>query len=360
MAQPEHIISCSHRSSGHFGEAMEWSTKKQPRWFIVDNFFKGKEAYDEAREENQHGATLWVEAGENLKSLGSVERALQWLTDQGANRSDGIAVIGGGTVLDFGLFVAAIFQRGMKAWCIPTTLLAAVDAGIGGKNGVNFQGLKNYVGTITQPEVIVTDLNALNTLPALHVMNGWMEMAKHGLIAAPDLWAQMSAFAAIPTPANMHDMIVKAADVKKQIIYRDANELGERKTLNFGHTLAHALESRAASLGRELPHGIAVGIGLVFSLHWSAQRCLDESNRSEMERAASIVRDWLLGSAEETLAQTLRDFDAETTWSWMQKDKKNEGNSVLEIALNKLGRAAWGIPMSRRDFDAAWSLSFGQ
>lgn len=335
---------------------MAWSAKSPPKWFIVDNFFHDKEAYDEAWPRSRGGDTLWVNAGEQLKSLGAVEQALSWLSERGATRSDSIAVIGGGTVLDYGLFVAAIFQRGMKSWSIPTTLLAAVDAGIGGKNGVNFQGLKNYIGTITQPAAILTDLQALNTLPPLEVMNGWMEMAKHGLIADPNLWLDMSKFTSTPAPSAIHSLIDKAAQVKKQIVSRDGNEIGERKSLNFGHTLAHALESRAAALNRELPHGIAVGIGLVFSLHWSASRIA--TDEQIMLRAASIIHQWLKSGAESLVAQTFKDFDADATWAYMQKDKKNAQNAVLEVGLKAIGEAHWNIPMTREEFEAAWSSAF--
>ena len=356
MPHTEHIISSSSRPNGHFGETLAWTAKSPPKWLIVDNFFRGKEAYDEAWPRSRGGDTLWVEAGEELKSLGAVEQALSWLSERGATRSDSIAVIGGGTVLDYGLFVAAIFQRGMQAWSIPTTLLAAVDAGIGGKNGVNFQGLKNYIGTITQPAAILTDLQALNTLPPLEVMNGWMEMAKHGLIADSDLWLEMSKFTRTPAPSAMHNLIEKAAQVKNQIVSRDGSEMGERKSLNFGHTLAHALESRAAALNRELPHGIAVGMGLVFSLHWSASRMATDGQI--MLRAASTIRQWLNNGAESLVAQTLKDFDADATWAYMQKDKKNAQNAVLEVGLKAIGEAHWNIPMTREEFETAWSSAF--
>lgn len=360
MATSTHIAACSSAPVGNFYEAFGWIDQNAPKWFIVDNYFRGSSAYNEGWGDDRGGGTFWVDAGEECKSLATAERALSWLSDQGATRGDTVAVIGGGTVLDLGLFVAAIFQRGMTAWCVPTTLLASVDAGIGGKNGLNFRGLKNYIGTIAQPEIILTDYQVLNSLPALHVLNGWMEMAKHGLIESPALWSKMSGFDAIPLPASMHELIADAADIKKQIVARDERESGERKKLNFGHTLAHALESRAAFLGRDLPHGVAVGIGLVFSLHWSAARANSSPQRHEMHAAATTVLEWLKVGAHELLHQTLSDFDAQSTWTYMQKDKKNAENTVLEVALHAVGEAHWNVPMTREEFDAAWSEAFGR
>lgn len=280
------------------------------------------------------------------------------MASSGLNRQETVAVVGGGTVLDVGLFAASIFQRGIHAWALPTTLLAAVDAGIGGKNGVNFLGLKNYIGTITQPDHIVTDVNILNTLPPVDVLNGWMEMAKHGLIADAELWAKMSRHQAIPSPVAMHAMIEAAVQVKTGIVASDEREEGERKTLNFGHTVAHALESRAIELNRPLPHGIAVGMGMIFALHWSAQMATKPGTASLFYQAAVHIQSWLETGAAELLKQALVDFDPQAAWAIMLKDKKNAQQQVLDIVLEDIGKAAWNRPLSFDAFQSCWSQAF--
>ena len=358
MLSSTYHLARSASEKGDLMEALSWPGARFPKWFIVDVFFQDSNSFDEHSIHSHGGHIYWVKAGEASKSWNEVERILEWMASTGLNRHETIAVIGGGTILDVGLFAASIFQRGTHSWALPTTLLAAVDAGIGGKNGVNFLGIKNYIGTITQPDFIVTDANILNSLPPIEVLNGWMEMTKHALIADPELWAKMKAFHGIPSPADMDTLIEAAVDVKTSIVKRDEREQGERKKLNFGHTVAHALESRASELNHPLPHGIAVGMGMIFGLHWSAQTAVNGAIESQFQQAASHVRTWLEAGASEIMKQTLLDFDSRAMWTAMLKDKKNAQQQVLDVVLEDIGKAAWNRPLTFDAFQSCWTEAF--
>ena len=335
-----------------------WPASPVPRWFIVDNFFQESIAFDQRRFQAPEKNIYWVQAGEYSKSWHEVEALLKWMTHSGIGKGDSIAVIGGGTVLDLGLFAAALFQRGTPAWCLPTTLLAAVDAGIGGKNGVNFLGLKNYIGTITQPQFIITDANVLHSLSRIDILNGWMEMAKHALIAEAELWKKMQGFLRIPSISEMDTLIQAAITVKTTITKSDERETGRRKALNFGHTVAHALESRAAHLQRNLPHGIAVGLGMMWALQWSARLTRDSELAAKFRGAALLIASWLESDAGDIVAQTRADFNAEATWAFMLKDKKNAAQQVLDVILEDIGMAAWNRPLTFDVFQSCWIAAF--
>lgn len=345
----------SEPNEGLFQAGFKTCQRALPDWYIADDFFKENQPIKWLSDAAKNDRVLWLPAGESSKSLASAEKVLQWLAEHGAKRNESIAVIGGGTVLDLGLFVASVYQRGVQKWSIPTTLLATVDAGIGGKNGVNFMELKNYIGTITQPDVVLSDFRVLETLKPVDVLNGWMEMAKHGLVADAELWDNMKTFDTVPRPHTIHKLIEQAANVKKRLVESDERENGLRKTLNFGHTVGHALESIASAQKQDLPHGIAVGLGMVCSLHWSATLTNDSTTRMALIEAAERIQGWLKQGASEQVKSTMAVAQAETLWLRMLKDKKNDTQGVQEVALNGIGRAEWNQPLSFPVFKANWS-----
>ena len=357
--KPTYITVPSESTGGLIEAGLEAVKRPQPHWYIVDKFFQQDQPIDWVSDAANEGRVFWLQAGEASKSLACTEKVLDWLVKRGAKRDEIVGVIGGGSVLDLGLFAASIYQRGLEKWSIPTTLLATVDAGIGGKNGVNFLGLKNYIGTITQPDVVLSDYRILETLNAVDVLNGWMEMIKHGLIADSELWQRMKSFESIPRPQSMHALIDAAAAVKKRLVQSDEREKGLRKSLNFGHTVGHALESVAAAQKKDLPHGIAVGLGMVCSLHWSANRTSDDTNRNDLIEAANRIRHWLLLEAPEQVKSTLESSELKALWSCMQMDKKNNAQGVQEVALTKIGHAAWNQHLSFTEFANSWSSAHG-
>lgn len=352
--KPIYISVPSSATDGVFEDACQANGQAVPDWYIVDDFFKKNGTINHVNDADEKGRVYWLSAGEKSKTWNEVERVLEWLVHNDVKRNESLAVVGGGTVLDMGLFAASIYQRGTQKWSIPTTLLATVDAGIGGKNGVNFMGFKNYIGTITQPDYVVSDLRVLETLSPQDVLNGWMEMTKHALIAEPALWRSMKAFRSIPAVQEIHPLIGDAMEIKKHLVEADEFESGPRKTLNFGHTVAHALESAAAARSEDLSHGTAVGIGMLFSLQWSAAQTHHASFKGELLDAAHCIRRWLAESAAGQVRTATQAADMNFLWSLMQKDKKNDGQGVQEIRLTEIGRAEWNQLLTFEAFEASW------
>ncbi len=195
-------------------------------------------------------------AGENFKTLNTIENIFRFFLDNEINKSDIIIGIGGGVISDITGFAASTFKRGIHFGFIPTTLLAMTDASIGGKNGVNFENYKNMLGTITQPKFIVSDISFLNTLPDIELKNGYAEIIKSVAIADSYLLSELFH----KQNFDISDIIIKVANIKISIVSEDETEQGIRKVLNFGHTLAHSIEKVYS-----YPHGMAVALGMLFS-----------------------------------------------------------------------------------------------
>ena len=352
--KPTYISVPSDSTEGVFEDGWQAIGHPPPEWYVVDDFFRNEGNIKRINDADREGHVYWLAAGEKSKTWHEVERLLEWLVNKDVKRSESLAVVGGGTVLDTGLFAASIYQRGIQKWSIPTTLLAVVDAGIGGKNGVNFKGFKNYIGTITQPDFVLSDFRVLETLKSQDVLNGWMEMTKHALIEDAALWKAMKGFNRIPSIQEIQPLIAEAAEIKKRLVKADEFESGRRRTLNFGHTIAHALESVAAARGEALPHGTAVGIGMMFSLQWSASQSPDATIADELLDAAQCIHGWLTASAAEQVQTATKGADMKWLWSFMEKDKKNDAQGVQEVRLTEIGRAEWNHPLTYDAFEASW------
>ncbi len=202
--------------------------------------------------------------GESAKNLAAVERTCEWLAAHGYDRGSALIGIGGGATTDHTGFVASIYLRGVAFALCPTTLLAAVDASVGGKTGVDIPAGKNLVGAFYQPRVVVADLGFLDTLPRREIAAGLAEVVKAGLIADADLLARLEAEAGQGlSPASLVAAIASAVQVKINVVSEDERERGRRAILNFGHTVGHAVE---AASGYELLHGEAVSLGMVAAL----------------------------------------------------------------------------------------------
>lgn len=213
-----------------------------------------------------------VEAGEEAKTMMTAESIARWLATSGAHRRDLVVALGGGVVGDIAGFAAATFARGLAVAQVPTTVLAQVDAAIGGKTGVNLPEGKNLVGAFHQPVAVVADTQLLETLPEAELRSGFAEVAKHGFIADPGILDSLSGGRAAleaREPETLAGVIARAAAVKARVVERDETERGERAFLNYGHTLGHALEALAGYRG--LRHGEAVSIGMVFAARLAAR-----------------------------------------------------------------------------------------
>jgi 3-dehydroquinate synthase len=213
-----------------------------------------------------------LRAGEACKSLTEIERTLEWLAEQGYDRRAAVVGIGGGAATDHAGFAAAIYLRGIPFATVPTTLLAMVDASVGGKTGVDLRAGKNLVGAFHQPRAVLADLAFLDSLPARERTAGLAEVVKCGFIADPEILALLERSG--PAPATellsrdlLLDLITRAVRVKAEVVAADETEAGRRAILNFGHTIGHALESAS---GYDLLHGEAISLGMVAALDLGA------------------------------------------------------------------------------------------
>lgn len=206
------------------------------------------------------------DANKNLEELTSLWKQLQ---DFEATRNTVVVNLGGGVVSDLGGFAAATYKRGMRCINIPTTVLAAVDASVGGKTGINFNGYKNQLGTFSEPEAAIISSVFFNTLPQQQILSGYAEMLKHGLLedrVTLDKLLKYSPSYPIFDSEALLKLIESSVGVKKRIVEEDLTESGIRKALNLGHTVGHAFEALAFKQMSPIPHGYAVAWGLVVEL----------------------------------------------------------------------------------------------
>lgn len=276
-----------------------------------------------ARELGAEPLVLPVPDGEAAKSLEVAARVIDRLEEAGFERADMVVAVGGGAVTDFGGFVAGIYLRGVRCGLVPTTLLGAIDAAIGGKVAVNARG-KNRIGLFRQPEVVIVDLDVLDQLPVHLVRHGLAEALKVGLVADPGLVDMVGA----ALPGGSLEGIVRAAiTAKTAIVESDPLEVGRREILNFGHTIGHAVETVSG-----LPHGESVALGMVAEAYASAA----VAAFSDAEAVRGMVAALGLPVAAPDIAPSALD-DA------LGLDKKRRGAETRMVLLEAIGRPRVGV-----------------
>lgn len=216
---------------------------------------------------------LCFEAGEDKKTLDSVMRIWDFLTERQATRSSLVLLLGGGVLTDMGGFAAATFKRGIPYVNIPTTLLAMVDASVGGKTGFDYYGLKNQIGLFRTPQDTIVYTPFLRTLPYEQLLSGYAEMLKHALIASPLELIHILAFDLENIDYDaLAELIQRSIDIKQYVVDQDPEETGLRKSLNFGHTIGHALEEYSLQHKKPMLHGYAVMYGMVAEMYLSVMK----------------------------------------------------------------------------------------
>ncbi|WP_274476571.1 3-dehydroquinate synthase [Mangrovimonas aestuarii] len=213
-----------------------------------------------------------IEAGESHKNIETCMGVWNALSELGADRKSLVINLGGGTITDLGGFVASTFRRGIKYINVPTTLLSMVDASIGGKTGVDLNGLKNQIGVINTPEMVLINTTFLNTLPTNEMRSGLAEMFKHALISNYQCWHRLNGLPKL-TLEDLDSLIHESILIKKTIVEQDPTEEGLRKTLNFGHTLGHAIETYCLTESdkESLLHGEAIAVGMILACYLSKE-----------------------------------------------------------------------------------------
>ena len=273
------------------------------------------------------GEIITIGTGEDIKTLETLEKIYKKLVELEADRSSFILGIGGGIVCDIAGFAASTYMRGVRFGFVASTLLAQVDASIGGKNGVNFEGYKNMVGVFNQPEFVICDPAMLGTLPERELKTGFAEIIKHALIGSPELFEYLEENhkkALALDPEVIENLVYNSVTLKSEIVNRDERESGERRKLNFGHTIAHALEKTEG-----LTHGeaVAAGIGVSSKLSMKYTGLSDEEEKKiyELLKQFDLNREISFSCSEVKEA--------------VRKDKKREGNVIYCIMLKKIGEA---------------------
>jgi len=225
---------------------------------------------------------MTVLSGENSKTIATATSLWKQLLKKKADKGSVLLCLGGGVITDLGGFVAATFKIGIDCVFVPTSLMAQVDASIGGKSALNLEHAKNQIGLFTAPKVIFVLTQFLQTLPEKEILSAYAEMLKHGLIADKDYWNQLKNMQSITEILSM-EYIKKSVEIKTVICQQDEREDNIRKKLNFGHTIGHALEAFFLSKNTPLSHGEAVAMGIVAESHLSWQTGLiDEESLMEI------------------------------------------------------------------------------
>lgn len=274
---------------------------------------------------------LSISAGEKHKNIESCLYAWRRLSEAGGDRKSLLVNLGGGVVTDLGGFVASTYQRGIDFINIPTTLLAMVDASVGGKTGVDLDTLKNQIGVINQPVMVLIDTGYLATLDGRELRSGFAEMLKHGLITDASYWDEL---AQIRPRQVTEQHIYRSVQLKNKVVLQDPSEQNLRKILNFGHTLGHAIEScfLNAKTAEPLLHGEAIAIGMILEAHLSVSVCGLPKRDCDAIKAAFLD----VFPRVSITPQQLQEIG-----SLMLHDKKNAYGRIYFSLLAGIGKACY-------------------
>jgi 3-dehydroquinate synthase len=284
------------------------------------------------------GHVITIGTGEKIKTLATVEFILREMIKAGCDRSSFLLAIGGGIVCDIAGFVASVFLRGIRFGFVSTSLLSQVDASVGGKNGVNLDAFKNMVGVFSQPQFVLCDIDMLSTLPDEEISNGLAEIVKHGLINDRSLlkFVENNQDKALALDQEtVFRMVADSVAIKSRVVQADEREAGERRKLNFGHTIGHAFEKLNPS-----GHGRAVSAGMVAAAQFSQQK--GYINQGDVARIKNLLSGLKL--------PVTFDFPPEQIIEAASRDKKKQGDHLFFVFLEKIGQA-WVENISYNDLN---------
>lgn len=310
----------------YFGERftiLEELVNKENTILITDENIFAKQS-----EKFQGWKTIILKAGEKFKNQNAVDEIINSLIEMSADRQSFIVGVGGGVVTDIAGYAASVYMRGIKFGFVPTSILGMVDASIGGKNGVDVGVYKNLVGVINHPEFLLYDYSFLETLPHEEWINGFAEIIKHACIKDKNMFHYLEEKTLEDfksSKENIGKLIEQNVDIKYNVVANDERETGERKLLNFGHTIGHAIENTA-----KLPHGSAVSIGMVAACVISEK--INRFSKSGTEKVKQLISKYKLPVAF--------NFDKEKTWDILLHDKKKSGGDMNFVVLDEIGKAS--------------------
>ncbi|MFP4091731.1 MAG: 3-dehydroquinate synthase [Cyclobacteriaceae bacterium] len=290
-------------------------------------------------------ALCQIRSGELNKNLDTCTQIWEWMTQEHFDRKALLVNLGGGVIGDMGGFCASTYKRGIDFINLPTTLLAQVDASVGGKLGIDFKGYKNHIGLFREPEQVMAYPEFLHTLPAEELRSGFAEVIKHSLIYDAAYWPQIRDNGL--EVSDWHAHIKHSIRIKSEVVEADFREGGLRKILNFGHTIGHAIESFYLETHTPLLHGEAIAIGMITEAYLSVSHC--GMAESELEEITRFILN-IYGYHE------IPRKDEEAILTLSLQDKKNEKNSIRCSLLEEIGKCRYDVPVMPADI--AKSLTF--
>lgn len=287
----------------------------------------------------QKAEIIEIESGEQYKTLETCAAVWEGMSEQKTDRNALMINLGGGVISDLGGFIASIYKRGISFIHIPTSLLAMADASVGGKCGVDLNNIKNILGTIQQPEAVFINPTFLHTLEQHHLRNGMAEIIKMGIIADAKLIKDLQ-----EKKKDIIEVIKKSVALKNAIVAKDPFDKAIRKTLNFGHTVGHAIESLYLGTANELLHGEAIAIGMIIESIIAFQKKM--ISKTEL----NIITELL---APHYPMPSFSKKELETLSIFMLNDKKNKGQKIKMSLVSGLGKCKFDVDVSRTDIEKA-------
>jgi 3-dehydroquinate synthase len=279
-----------------------------------------------------------VAAGEIHKNLDTCSLIWARMTEAALDRKALMLNLGGGVIGDMGGFCASLYKRGIRFINMPTTLLSQVDASVGGKLGVDFNGLKNHLGVFNEPETVIIAPEFLETLPKEELRSGYAEIIKHGLIRDAAYFSGLKS--KNWEDQNWESLIYHSIGIKKAVVEADPKEAGLRKILNFGHTIGHAFESFFLGTTNQLLHGEAIALGMICEGFLSFQKV--GFSFEELDRLTIMIFQ-IFGKVE------FSEHELDPILDLCLQDKKNEGSTVMFSLLNSIGDCTYNIPVNREE-----------
>jgi 3-dehydroquinate synthase len=294
---------------------------------------------------------IQIKSGEAHKTLDTCETVWGALTRAGFDRHGLLLNLGGGVIGDLGGFCAATYKRGIAFAQVPTTLLSQVDASVGGKLGIDFQGLKNHLGVFQEPTAVLIDPTFLETLPERELRSGFAEVIKHCLIADADRWHELRRTDF--EDQKLSGLVTHSVEIKQRVVAADPTEKSIRKILNFGHTLGHAIETHflAKPPRQRLLHGEAIAAGMIAEAYLSYRR--DFLSRLELAQ----IEEYLFATYG-TIPLTQADF--EPILKLTAQDKKNRAGQVRFSLLETVGHCGYNFVVGKAEMRAALKYYLGQ
>lgn len=302
---------------------------KYSKFFVLTDEHTGEHCLpilQEYLKDFDHYDLIGITSGEENKNIDFCAGIWKMLIDFGADRNSLLINLGGGVISDIGGFAASTYKRGIDFVHVPTTLLSQVDASVGGKTGIDLDNIKNIIGTFTQPKAVFIEHQFLQTLPPRQILSGLAEMLKHGLIADKTYWNDLK-YSDLGKPSAA--LVYHSVEIKNKVVIEDPHEKGIRKSLNFGHTVGHAIETYSLMNDENpLTHGEAIAAGMICEAKLSVMKAgLSEAELNEIVEVINGLY------PKYTFTRDIY----ETLYSIMLKDKKNQSGRINASLLTKIG-----------------------